>query len=140
MASILRTQSSPIIYHAFLTHTWQQDELGRNNHERVKKVHHKLKRMGINSWFDEERMHGDVQSQMCKGIDESAVIVTFVTDKYIKKVDSGDKADNCFKEFSCKLLMLNNVNCVILNLSNRNFISSSHTLCFFYTFNRCVSS
>ena len=110
MASILRTQSSPIIYHAFLTHTWQPDELGRNNHERVKKVHHKLKRMGINSWFDEERMHGDVQSQMCKGIDESAVIVTFVTDKYIKKVDSGDKADNCFQEFSCKLLMLNNVN------------------------------
>lgn len=43
-------------------------------------------------------MHGDIASKMCEGIDDSAIILVFITEKYLKKVaSSGD--DNCKSEF-----------------------------------------
>ena len=45
-------------------------------------------------------MHGNVQLQMCNGIDESAIVVVFVTKRYLEKVGSGNPSDNCFKEFN----------------------------------------
>ena len=44
-------------------------------------------------------MQDDVVIQMTRGIDESACIIVFVTKAYIDKVNSGNDADNCFKEF-----------------------------------------
>ena len=76
-------------YHGFLTHDWGIDTQGRPNHERVTSIHQRLKAMGLNNWFDEERMHGNVQLQMCNGIDESAIVVVFVTKRYLEKVGSG---------------------------------------------------
>eukprot|EP00966_Prymnesium_polylepis_P054150 1251760-Prymnesium_polylepis.1 len=47
-------------------------------------------------------MQGDINSKMTQGIDDSAVIVVFITNQYIKKV-AGDGAagadDNCKMEF-----------------------------------------
>ena len=87
-------------FHGFLTHTWRKDRLGRPNHDRVAHVHDALKAKGLRNWFDGERMQGDVEQQMIGGIDDSAVIVVFITKEYIDKVASGNKNDNCFKEFS----------------------------------------
>ncbi len=38
-----------------------------------------LKQLGLNTWFDEERMEGNIVDQMCKGIDESAVVAVLST-------------------------------------------------------------
>ena len=46
----------------FLTHDWANDELGRNNHERVKRVYHRLKELGVAAWFDEDAMKGDINA------------------------------------------------------------------------------
>ncbi len=86
-------------FHGFLTHTWMKDELGRPNHNRVTKVFEGLKRLGLSNWFDGEKMQDDVMMQMINGIDQSACIVVFITKKYIEKVGSGNRSDNCFKEF-----------------------------------------
>jgi hypothetical protein len=85
--------------HCFLTHTWQKDEEGRPTHDRVARVHAGLRDRGVQSWFDEESMRGDVVDQMVAGIETSAVIVVFITKKYIDKVASGNASDNCRREF-----------------------------------------
>ena len=86
-------------YHGFLTHNWQEDEEGRNNHARVERVHLGLKKRGLNMWFDSERMTGAIVDQMIKGIDESDLVIVFITKKYCQKVASGNPKDNCRKEF-----------------------------------------
>ena len=87
------------IYHGFLTHNWAKDEEGRNNHNRVERVHKGLKKRGLNTWFDSERMQGAIVDQMIKGIDESDLVIVFLTKKYADKVASRDPKDNCKKEF-----------------------------------------
>ena len=86
-------------YHGFLTHNWAKDEEGRNNHARVERVHVGLKKRGLNMWFDSERMAGAIVDQMIKGIDESDLVIVFLTKKYADKVASGNPKDNCKKEF-----------------------------------------
>ena len=44
-------------------------------------------------------MRGDIVKKMCNGIDKTKCIVVFVTDNYIKKVDSTNFNDNCQLEF-----------------------------------------
>jgi hypothetical protein len=87
----------------FLTHDWGVDELGRNNHERVKVMNRHLKAAGLRTWFDEEAMHGNIREQMQKGIDYASCVVVFITERYIDKVggkgDSGEM-DNCRFEFN----------------------------------------
>ena len=61
-------------------------------------VHAALTAAGMRCWFDEEQMQGDINKQMTKGIDGSAVIVAFITSRYVTKVN-GDgpngEDDNC---------------------------------------------
>ena len=52
--------SSSSEYDAFLTHDWGDDELGRSNHARVAEVNRLLKAAGFVTWFDEDRMQGDI--------------------------------------------------------------------------------
>ncbi len=55
---------------------------------------------GLRCWFDEMEMKNLIVDQMCEGIDESAVVVVFLTDRYVEKVRSKDEKDNCKKEFN----------------------------------------
>ena len=87
-------------YHVFLTHDWGKDEHGRNNHERVKLVNARLQQMGMKVWFDEERMEGNIVDQMCRGIEDSAVVAVFITERYVAKVSGENAGDNCKKEFN----------------------------------------
>jgi len=100
----LKKRGHGFIYDAFLTHNWGMDEQGRDNHERVSCFNAELKRRGFDqTWFDEERMSGNVIDQMCSGIDNSRFVIVFLTKKYITKVagegSNGDD-DNCRKEFN----------------------------------------
>ena len=69
--------------HVFLTHDWGKDEQGRSNHDRVQKVCEGLKIRGIIPWFDSDRMTGQIVDTMCKGIDQTHLLVVFVTERYI---------------------------------------------------------
>ena len=84
---------------AFLSHTWLEDEEGRENHERVRRLCHFLSNCGLRIWFDSERMQGDVVDAMCDGIDNTCVFIACITNKYNEKVGSTNENDNCRKEF-----------------------------------------
>lgn len=89
-------------YAAFLTHDWGTDELGRDNHSRVAKINRALQAKGLNTWFDEDRMHGNIEDAMTRGIDKSACVIVFITSRYIHKVGGkGERGedDNCRFEF-----------------------------------------
>jgi hypothetical protein len=83
----------------FLTHDWGIDELGRANHDRVAVINKELKFLGFVTWFDSEKMTGDVVDQMVSGIDNSFVIIVIVTQRYMNKVNGSNANDNCRKEF-----------------------------------------
>jgi hypothetical protein len=95
-------------YDAFLTHDWGSDELGRNNHARVTEVYKALKQLGLNPWFDEEMMEGDINDKMANGVENSATIVVFITERYVVKASGRGELkndDNCKYEFdhSCRI-------------------------------------
>ena len=95
-------------FHGFATHDWGKDELGRDNHARVSRVVHALRgQHGIQLWFDEEKMEGDINRKIAQGIEHSATMVVFVTDRYIIKASGMGNAgghDNCKFEFDTALL------------------------------------
>ena len=89
---------SGMAFSAFLTHDWGTDEKGRDNHARVAAVHTALTAAGLRCWFDEEQMQGDINSKMTSGIDNSAVVVAFITSRYTTKVSGlgpNGADDNC---------------------------------------------
>ncbi|RHY23749.1 hypothetical protein DYB32_009072 [Aphanomyces invadans] len=81
----------------FLTHDWGMDG---TTHKNVSAVNTLLKARGITTWFDEEKMEGNVKKQMIHGIDHARAIVVFVTQRYIDKVGGNNAEDNCQLEFN----------------------------------------
>ena len=65
----------------------------------MKRINEAIQKRGIVPWFDEERMSGDTRQQMVEGIENSDVIVVFITDAYRTKINQGDGRDNCRFEF-----------------------------------------
>lgn len=83
----------------FLTHDWGFDEDGRSTHDRVKRINQQLQSLGIKTWFDEDQLVGNVLAQMSEGIDRTKCVIVFITERYMKKVNSSDGRDNCQFEF-----------------------------------------
>eukprot|EP01031_Cornospumella_fuschlensis_P028943 gene28943-34932_t len=83
----------------FLTHDWGK-ELGVDNHERVARVNEALKQRGLKTWFDSEKMEGNVKKKMISGIENAFCIVVFITKRYMDKVGSNNAEDNCQLEFN----------------------------------------
>ena len=83
----------------FLSHNWGKDELHRNNHDRVSTINEELKNLGYQTWFDEERMRGDIVNQMADGIEGAQGVIVFITKKYLDKVTGQRANDNCRLEF-----------------------------------------
>jgi hypothetical protein len=89
--------SSIIQTDCFLSHNWGENHL---NHERVKKIDLALKKRGLNTWFDENKINGNIRFKMAEGIDNTKCFIAFITRKYRDKVNSIDMKDNCKYEFS----------------------------------------
>ena len=70
----------------FLSHNWGADQRGRNNHDRVSYINEELKSRGYVTWFDNDRMTGDIQDIMAEGIENTKVVVLFITESYRTKV------------------------------------------------------
>ena len=54
---------------AFLTHDWGINEDGSKNHDTVSRVNSYLSAQGVATWFDEDKMVGDIQFKMAEGIE-----------------------------------------------------------------------
>mmetsp|Transcript_15949 Transcript_15949/g.23305 ORF Transcript_15949/g.23305 Transcript_15949/m.23305 type:complete len:141 (+) Transcript_15949:255-677(+) len=80
----------------FLTHDWG---VGQANHRRVAEINDALKEKGLITWFDTERMEGDVREKMQQGIIHCKCVVVFITKNYMEKVASNNELDNCRLEF-----------------------------------------
>jgi chemotaxis protein histidine kinase CheA len=87
------------ITHVFLTHNWSDDEDGRNNHSRVSRINKALQRRGFITWFDEEKIDGQIRHEMTEGIKQTHCVVVCITKVYQDKINSGNRADNCYFEF-----------------------------------------
>jgi hypothetical protein len=83
----------------FLSHNWGDDELQRDNHTRVKLISDFLIAKGLVTWFDEDRITGNINDKMTQGIERTKCIAVFVTKKYFDKVAQADERDNCKLEF-----------------------------------------
>lgn len=80
----------------FASHDWGLDGA---NHRKVAQVVEELNRRGLDVWFDETHMRGNLLDSICSGIDSSDVVLIFVTRRYLSKVESGDDRDNVRREF-----------------------------------------
>lgn len=80
----------------FASHDWGNDGA---NHARVAQVVNELRRRNLAVWFDETHMRGNMLDAMCRGIDSADVVLVFLTNNYMKKVESGNDSDNVRREF-----------------------------------------
>lgn len=83
----------------FLTHDWGKVQ-GQDNHQRVGEINRRLRNRGLTTWFDSDRLEGNVKKQMALGIDNAQCIIAFVTKRYIDKVGGFNAEDNCQLEFN----------------------------------------
>lgn len=83
----------------FLSHNWGNDNKGRDNHARVAMINENFKRREIATWFDGNEMASDIQDHMCAGIENTQVVLVFITENYMEKVKSDNLNDNCKLEF-----------------------------------------
>ena len=56
--------------------------------------------MGYQTWFDEDRMRGDIVDRMTEGIENTKCVIVFMTKNYHGKVNGKVSDDNCRLEFS----------------------------------------
>ena len=92
--------SHPTPTEVFLSHNWGNDELDRDNHARVSEINTMLTDAGYVTWFDSERMIGDVLEKMADGIDNTQVVLVFITRRYMEKLRTpAGIHDNCKTEF-----------------------------------------
>ena len=83
----------------FLSHNWGADKSGRDNHLRVSLINNELQNAGYQTWFDRDRLRGDLFGQMAQGIENTQSVIVCITQKYIDKVNSKKASDNCQREF-----------------------------------------
>ena len=103
----------------FITHDWgngEMEELGRDNHARAAALNRALRAAGVPTWFDEEKMEGQVDVAMANGLEECALVLLCVTQRYMEKVKGDNQTDNCWTEFSYALRLHTPTNmlCVVM--------------------------
>lgn len=84
----------------YFMHDWGIDQLNRT---RAGALNAKLQSLAIKTWFDEQKLFGNIQQKMCDGSDNSAIVIIGVSARFLSKVaGKGDKCemDNCRYEFA----------------------------------------
>ncbi len=89
--------TTPLVHltQTFITHDWSADSLGRSNHERAARLNEALKRAGVVTWFDSDRMTGSIRDKMAEGIANTSSVIVCVTKNYMSKTNGKDLSDNC---------------------------------------------
>ncbi|GBG35112.1 Ankyrin repeat domain-containing protein 50, partial [Hondaea fermentalgiana] len=90
-------------FHAFLSHEWgKKDKWGKEDkwvHKMAIELALRLRDHGIETWLDAQQMSGSTDQSMADGIDSSTVFLVLATKGYMEKINTGDRSDNCLKEF-----------------------------------------
>ena len=81
----LAPSHAPLKRDVYLTHDGGVDGAGRHTQQRVAAVNAYLRQRGLTTWFDGERLQGNVVDKMGAGIDDSEVVAVFVTQSYIDR-------------------------------------------------------
>jgi alpha-tubulin suppressor-like RCC1 family protein len=87
----------------FLTHEWGQD-VEHKNHKRVAIINSELKKLGVNTWFDQDKLSGDIVLQISAAIEKTSIMVVCLTKRYMDKVkqissSTAGNIDYCQMEF-----------------------------------------
>ncbi len=82
--------------HVFLSHDWGIDD---NNHHRVQQISDALRRRGLITWIDDERIINEINLKIVDGIDRAECMLAFITRNYVNKVNGWNYKDYCKKEF-----------------------------------------
>ena len=93
----------------FLSHNWGENHI---NHQRVHQINIELQKRGLKTWFDENKIDGNIRYKMAEGIDNTKCVVVFITKEYRDKVNGEDMKDNCKYEFSYAMNQLGSQNMV----------------------------
>ena len=80
-----------------MSHNWGEN---KENHILVANINNELIKRGLKTWFDEEKIEGNIRYKMAEGIDNTKCVVVFITKEYRDKVNSIDMRDNAKYEFT----------------------------------------
>lgn len=105
----ISASSSTIQTDCFLSHNWGDNH---KNHHNVRIINDALKKRGLNTWFDENKIDGNIRYKMAEGIDNTKCVVVFITKEYREKVNSLDMKENCKYEFTYAMNQLGSQNMV----------------------------
>ncbi|GBG35283.1 Hypothetical Protein FCC1311_115062, partial [Hondaea fermentalgiana] len=83
-------------FHAFLSHEWGKDKWV---HKMAIELALRLRDHDIDVWLDAQQVSGSIHGSMADGIDSSTVFLVLATKGYMQKINTGDRSDNCLKEF-----------------------------------------
>ena len=109
----------------FYSHCWGTDEIGRDNHERVRNLVTMMASKGFKNWFDENELkpgggeeQGGFRQSICEGVSQATFVVVCVSRAYMRKVRDGAKIgqDNCQFEFNliCQTKSIRNVIALVM--------------------------
>ena len=105
----------------FLSHTWCGPD---EPHERVIRIAKGLRRLGWRVWLDDTDMVGNIDGCIARGIQNSSVVVLFLTRDYCRKINraanSVTRNDNCYNEFSYALWAGKPIVPVMMDATMRN--------------------
>ena len=94
---------SEVRYIAFLSHDRGRDRLDRDNHARVLRIKDSMHCRGVPVWIDDDQLSGHIDTKVCEGIDQSSVVLLFVTKNFMLKVGGKSQrgeGDFCLLEFN----------------------------------------
>ena len=103
------TASTSLETDCFLSHNWGEKQL---NHEKVKHINDALKKRGMQTWFDENKIDGNIRYKMAEGIDNTKCFIVFITKEYRDKVNGIDMKDNCKYEFTYAMNQMGSQNMI----------------------------
>jgi len=103
------TASTSLETDCFLSHNWGERQL---NHEKVKHINGALKNRGMQTWFDENKVNGNIRYKMAEGIDNTRCFIVFITREYRDKVNGIDMKDNCKYEFTYAMNQMGSQNMI----------------------------
>ena len=103
------TASTSLETDCFLSHNWGEKNI---NHGNVKKINDILKKKGLRTWFDENKIDGNIRYKMAEGIDNTTCFIVFITREYRDKVNGIDMKDNCKYEFTYAMNQLGSQNMI----------------------------
>jgi len=103
------TASTSLETDCFLSHNWGDKNI---NHENVKNINEILKKKGLKTWFDENKIDGNIRYKMAEGIDNTTCFIVFITSEYRDKVNGIDMKDNCKYEFTYAMNQLGSQNMI----------------------------